>query len=239
MGAFLFYLVIGGLITFVIWLAVRAFAKAESKTIVGALKATGLAVGGAFVVWLLVSGRLGQALMLAAALTPLLLRWKSLAAQLGNLRGPRRGQNSDVETKYLRMTLEHDSGALDGVVRDGGFRGRRVGELSDMELGELLAECRLGDDESARLLEAYLDRARPDWRVWGGAAASAGEGSAAPSAAMTREEAYRILGLAPGADEKAVRDAHRRLMVKLHPDQGGSDYLAAKINQAKDLLLSP
>jgi hypothetical protein len=136
------------------------------------------------------------------------------------------------------MTLAHDSGDLDGVVRDGRFRGRRLGELSDIELGELLAECRLDDDESARLLEAYLDRARPDWRAWSGAAGATDGVSPTPSTAMTREEAYRILGLSPGADEKAIRDAHRRLMVKLHPDQGGSDYLAAKINQAKDLLLS-
>lgn len=239
MGVFLFYLVIGALIALAIWIAMRAYAQADSKTIVGALKIAGLAVGGVFVVWLVISGRLGQALMLAAALTPLVLRWKSIATQFSNLSGPRPGQTSDVETKYLRMTLAHDTGDLDGVVRDGRFRGRRVAELSDAELGELLSECRLGDDESARLLEAYLDRARPDWRAWGGAAAGSGDDSQAPSAAMTREEAYRILGLAPGADAKAIRDAHRRLMLKLHPDQGGSDYLAAKINQAKDLLLSP
>ena len=83
MGVFLFYLVIGALIAFAIWFAMRAYAQADSKTIVGAAKVAGLAVGGAFVVWLAISGRLGQALMLAAALTPLLLRWKSIATSQG------------------------------------------------------------------------------------------------------------------------------------------------------------
>jgi len=103
-----------------------------------------------------------------------------------------------------------------------------------------LRECRAEDEEGARLLEAYLDRVRPDWRdEFAGAGAGAGTGGGAKSAAgdMTVEEAYAILGLSPGADDEAIKEAHRRLMVKLHPDHGGSDYLATKINRARDVLL--
>jgi DnaJ-class molecular chaperone len=91
------------------------------------------------------------------------------------------------------------------------------------------------------LLEAYLDRIHPDWRdelAGGRASGGSGGSSARPSSSdMTVEEAYAILGLAPGADSEAIREAHRRLMVKLHPDHGGSDYLATKINRARDVLL--
>lgn len=57
------------------------------------------------------------------------------------------------------------------------------------------------------------------------------------SSGMSREDAYAVLGLAPGASETAIREAHRRLMAKVHPDRGGSDYLAAQINRARDVLL--
>jgi hypothetical protein len=171
--------------------------------------------------------------MLVAALAPLFMRWKGLWNTLRNAGGPARGQSSDVETAWLRMSLDHDSGAMDGTVLQGAWKGRRLSELSVESLLDLLGECRVSDPDSAQILEAYLERARPDWREKAGAPTQ----EAAPSAAMSREEAYRILGLEPGADDAAIREAHRRLMMKLHPDLGGSSYLAAKINQAKDLLI--
>ena len=168
-----------------------------------------------------------------ATLWPML---KRVWSQVRNAAGPAQGQRSTVETPYLRAELDHDSGAMEGIVLAGRFRGTTLAELGLFELMSLLAECRIHDPDAAAVLEAYLDRTRPDWRDTAEEAAGTGAGSGASSAAMTREEAYRILGLEPGADEKAVRDAHRRLMLKLHPDQGGSSYLAAKINQARDLL---
>jgi DnaJ-class molecular chaperone len=106
----------------------------------------------------------------------------------------------------------------------------------------LLRECRAEDEEGARLLEAYLDRTHPEWRdelagERAGGGGSSGGGARPASGDMTVEEAYAILGLSAGADAEAIREAHRRLMVKLHPDHGGSDYLATKINRARDVLL--
>ena len=147
------------------------------------------------------------------------------------------GQTSAVRTKMLAMELDHDSGNMDGEVLAGEFSGRRLSDLSLDELVELMGECSSAKDQSLALLEAYLDRAHPDWREGAGAT---GEGASAPgssSAKMTVGEAYEILGLEPGAGEDEIIAAHRRMMKQYHPDQGGSDYLAARINQAKDLLL--
>ena len=122
-------------------------------------------------------------------------------------------------------------------MRRGGQSGRDLAELTLPELLALLAECRADDPESVPLLEAWLDRAAPDWRE---AEAAMGEGAAPPagrSGPMTRAEALAVLGLAEPASEAEIRAAHRRLMRGAHPDQGGSDWLAARINQARDVLL--
>jgi hypothetical protein len=145
-----------------------------------------------------------------------------------------RGQKSRVHTRMLAMELDHDSGAMDGQVLEGEFRGRRLAELNKESLLRLLQACKGAGDQSSALLEAYLDRTVAGWRTDGGGQSRSSETAAG---AMTREEAYAILGLKPGASADEVRAAHRNLMKLLHPDHGGSDYLAAKINQAKDLLL--
>jgi DnaJ-domain-containing protein 1 len=152
---------------------------------------------------------------------------------------PSAGTSSTVETAFVRMSLDHDTGRMTGTVLRGRFAGLRLEELGRADLLSLLRECRAEDEESARLVEAYLDRAHPDWREDVGGARS---GSAPPpsgsSADVTVEEAYAILGLAPGADAAAIKAAHHRLMKQLHPDHGGTDYLATKINRARDVLLN-
>ncbi|MFQ5467102.1 MAG: DnaJ domain-containing protein, partial [Kiloniellaceae bacterium] len=116
-------------------------------------------------------------------------------------------------------------------------------ELGEDDLIALWRECRAEDDQSAAVLEAYLDRTRGEaWRARAGAGRAEAGGQSGPGPApgggrMAAEEAYEILGVAPGASDAEIREAHRRLMQKLHPDHGGSNYLAAKINEAKDLLL--
>jgi DnaJ-domain-containing protein 1 len=134
------------------------------------------------------------------------------------------------------MQLDHATGDLDGEVLRGRFAGRSLGLMGLAELLELLASCQRDDPRSVALIETYLDRRQPDWRddVEGGPqdhAASSGGGE------MDQATAWSVLGLEPGASEEEIKTAHRRLMTKLHPDHGGSSYLAAQLNQAKDLLL--
>lgn len=154
--------------------------------------------------------------------------------------GPASGRQSTIETAVLRMSLDHDTGALDGVVKSGPFAGRHLSTLTLSDLLALRAECAAQDGDGLRLLEAYLDRSHgPAWRNSDGARdGAAAVGRPGRSGAMTEEEALAILGLERGAGIDDIKQAHRRLMMKVHPDQGGSDYLAAKINQAKDTLMA-
>jgi hypothetical protein len=135
------------------------------------------------------------------------------------------GRKSKVASAFLEMELDHDSGAMDGTVIQGALKSRRLSTLSDGELRQLHAQC-AGDGQSLSLLEAWLDRNRNGWRK-----------ARAAASTMSRDEAFAVLGLKPGASADDIRAAHKRLMKEFHPDRGGSDYLAAKINAAKDLLL--
>ncbi len=144
------------------------------------------------------------------------------------------GQKSKVETSLIMMELDHDTGAMDGRVVAGPMTGRALSSLSGAEIKELHRQCGNAGDQSQALFEAWLDRNRKNWReTWGG-----GAGTAKPSSGrMSRVQALQVLGLKDGATVEDVRQAHRRLMKNVHPDLGGSDYLAAQINEAKDVLL--
>jgi len=217
-------------------LLVYLFVNADPARLARGLKVTGVVVAVAAVATLAISGRLAALLVPVAMLMPLLVRVRAL---LDRYRTPAGGQTSTVATPFLRMTLDHDTGSMTGTILRGRFSGMRVEELGSADLLALLRECRAEDEEGARLLEAYLDRVHPDWRdELAGERPGGSRGAARPASGdMSVEEAYAILGLAPGADAEAIKEAHRRLMVKLHPDHGGSDYLATKINRARDVLL--
>lgn len=236
---------VGGLLWFLHW-----FSRAPPERVAKVLRRSLLYGGIGFLVLLAVTGRLNPIFVALAAAVPVVLRAVNLlrvfpviqqvmrALGLSGLPGSAGGSGkaSSIRTRFLEVTLDHESGEMDGLVMEGAMQGRRLSELDLEQLLDLLTLCRSGDAQSAAVLEAYLDRVRGDaWREH-----VQGQGTASPDAsgiAMTRDEALAILGLDKGADKDRVRDAHRRLMQRFHPDRGGSDYLAAKINEAKRLLL--
>lgn len=234
------YFFLGILLLIGFWLIGRWYIQANPSQVAGVLKAVAFVLIVIVILGLLFLGRFSWAMMAAPALLPWLLRARALRNMWKAAKGPSGGQSSNVSTESLAMELDHDTGSMDGVVLNGPFEGRRLSDLDEVLLLDLYRWIAAHDDQGARLLEAYLDRTMGvAWREAAGAgAAGAGGEETAGNAPMTRAEAYQILGLEPGADADAVRKAYRRLMQHAHPDKGGSPYLAAKINAAKDLLLS-
>lgn len=229
----------------------RWYSTGDPKRILKILTWTGIAFALIVGLLLLLTGRLNFLWVALLGLLPWLLRgmqfaraafWlNSLRQRAKAARGPSGGQSSTVNTRFVQMTLDHDTGAMEGVVNEGPFAGRALSSMSLDELVALLRQAAAEDEHSAQVLQAYLDRTRgADWQeqAGAGAAGTGGYGSARPSGAMSVDEAYEILGLEPGASRADIKAAHRRLMKQMHPDHGGTDYLATKINQAKDTLLS-
>lgn len=173
------------------------------------------------------------ALVVLRTLGPSLLRYfPLLATKLGQSPGASAGQSSTVATDILRMQLDHDTGDLSGEVLSGHFKGWRLQDMDRSQLEELLAYCQREDPDSERLLDSYLQQRFPGETEFG-----AGQPPPQSSGGMTRKEALAVLGVTEDATEEDIVAAHRKLMQKMHPDRGGNDYLAAKINQAKDMLL--
>ena len=181
-----------------------------------------------------VGAALTGALVLARQTLPLLIR---ILPMLGGLRGQNSnaaGKQSEVSSRILRMTLDHDSGDLSGVVLEGTYRDWLLEELEREQLDDLMAFCQREDADSAQLLASYLEQRFPDDA---GHTERSSQGGTANAAGVTRAEALAVLGLGDGASEEDIVAAHRTLIQKLHPDRGGNDYLAAKINEAKDFLI--
>lgn len=209
-----------------LWL-LRVFAEASPAAIRQAALWLLALLGAGLLALLLLSGRGVQALWALAFFGPAL--WRRIRAWIAARRfASPAGDSSSIETATLAMHLDHATGTLAGRVLRGPQAGRELASLDLPALLALLEDCRSADPESVPLLEAWLDRTHPDWR----------DGPAGPaSGPMTRAEALAVLGLAEGATADAIRAAHRHLMRSAHPDRGGSDWLAARINQARDVLL--
>jgi len=200
-------------------------------------------------IWLALSGRLHWLFALLSSLLPFigrllplllpLIRWLSkLKRQRSGSGQQSSGQQSKVSTRWLMMTLDHDSGSVDGNITGGPFAGRQLVELSDPELMQLYQQASQQDHEAVALLDSYIARHRPHIQTSGHEQQQSSTGNAGDSSNdLSTAEAYAILGLKPGASEQQIIQAHKRMMQKVHPDRGGSNYLAAKINQAKQLLL--
>jgi hypothetical protein len=246
-------LLILAIIALVLW-GLHWFRRTPSAQVAAGLRKAALYGGIGLLVVLVVSGRLSPILAALAAAVPMVMRLANLlrlfpalqqllrslgvlgvpgaAGGMGSLGG---GQASAIQTRFIDMTLDHGSGRMDGTVREGPSLGRRLSDLGLDELLALLNLCRAQDPQSAAVLEAYLDRERGDWRDSYESPAAGPQ--VRPSTTMDRAEALRVLGLAEGAGPDQVRAAHRSLMQRFHPDRGGSDYLAAMINEAKRVLM--
>jgi DnaJ-domain-containing protein 1 len=214
--------------------ASNAFASVDPRKLAPVVKFAGGfgALGGA--VFLAARGQFQLAVPLGAAGLGLLgwLPWSFAGFGARTRKTP--GQTSRVRSAFVEMELDHDTGAMRGRILAGPHEGATLDILDVATVVGFLPEI---DEESRALLVAYLDRREPRWREHAEGDTASGHGSPRWSGKMTEEEAYQVLGVQPGAAAAEIGRAHRALMKKLHPDQGGSTYLAARVNEAKDVLL--
>ncbi|MBS28442.1 MAG: hypothetical protein CL566_05880 [Alphaproteobacteria bacterium] len=224
-----------------LYLVGRWFVSAQPADILRALRWTGAIILVVGLIAIALSGRWNMIWALLFPALPWFFRLRALNTMRKNAQGPRAGQTSQVETRFLRMTLDHDSGDMDGEVQEGPHAGKMLSALKLGELIELWRVCAGEEDRSRAVLESYLDRNHPDWRDVTGAGQAGSESSGGQSpwtqSGMSADEAREILGVSTNASDEEIEAAYRTEMKRAHPDQGGSDWMAAKVNQAKDVLL--
>ena len=226
---------LGVIVLILLLFAAYSFSKADPRQVVRVLRYIGGGAALLFAAFLLVRGAIGAAVSIGLIGLGLLGYVPLRSASFWGRTQKNPGQASRVGTAFLEMELDHDSGSLRGRVLAGRHRGAALDDLDVPTLITLLSEI---DEESIPLLATYLDRRQPLWREHAPDDPEAADGSRpARGGKMTEEEAYQILGIQPGATAQDIARAHRSLMKKLHPDQGGSTYLAAQINRAKEVLL--
>lgn len=220
---------------------IRLFARTSPAVIAKVVKRGGGALSLIGAGLLLLRGRIDIALGLGG-LGVWLLGWAAGPGFYG-FRWPGAGAGrtpgrSRVRSAMIEMELDHASGAMQGTVLAGALEGQKLAALTRPQCEALYRVCLRDDPEGARLLEAYLDRRFAGWRAAGQGYEDAGAGNVRRgTAAMSEDEAYEVLGLQRGASREDVARAHRTLMKKLHPDHGGSTSLAARVNEAKDILM--
>jgi hypothetical protein len=228
----MFAVALGAALLLAALILLYAFAHARPAAVKTALVWGVGTLGAVGVTAMLLTGRGANALWALIMFGPALIQaWRGWRARQTFGRPAESGEASGVETETLEMRLDLGSGAMSGRVRRGAFQGRDLASMDRAELMTLLGDCQATDAESVPLIEAWLDRTDPEWR-------DAAPPPQAPSGGrMTRAEALSVLGLAEGASEEQIRAAHRRLMQSAHPDRGGSDWLASRVNEARDFLL--
>jgi hypothetical protein len=225
--------VLGIIALLIILWALNGFSKANPKVMAKVFRLSGGVVAVVGALLLAVRGQIGLAIPIGAAGLGL-LGWGPLRdVAFGGVSGPA-GRVSRVKAPFVEMELDHDSGKMAGHIVSGRYQGVTLDSLDVPSLITFMSEI---DAESSALIAAYLDRRNPRWREHGDGGAAAGQSHPPSGGKMTEQEAEQILGVAQGASADDVRRAHRLLMKKLHPDQGGSTYLAARVNEAKEVLL--
>jgi hypothetical protein len=231
-------LILGLFALYALLWAIRQFGRITPATAAKIVRGGGLGVGVVAVLLLFLRGGFGLAGMLASALFANSLRrgGNPFASIMGAAGWGERPRESVARSASIEMRLNRDTGRMSGGVTAGPFAGQALDQMTRADCLKLYRYCEGDDPEGAALLETYLDRRFPAWRQ-----AQQGDGDARPrgwgSGSLTRDEAYEILGLPKGAAREEIVAAHRSLMKKLHPDYGGSTALAARVNQAKDVLL--
>ena len=197
-----------------------------------------LYVAGAILVLALVTGRLNPLIALIAAAIPALQRLTHAKKLFDDFRSgteSQQGNTSKIATGMFEMQLDPSSGELSGTVLSGIHAGSQLSNLELSQLLVLMGECQSLEDQSAAMLAAYLDRRfGVKWR----SEAHSSYPIDSNSDSMSETQAREILGLNNQASRKDVITAHKKLIQKLHPDRGGSNYLAIQVNQARDLLLA-
>ncbi len=230
--------IIGLILLFLLLSAIRQFARMDTAAAARLVRHGGGVIGMIGALLLLLRGRVG----LAAALAGMVASFAGWRRGAGSTLfrnaglGARPGRASTARSAMIEMRLDHDSGAMTGSVLAGGYAGRALETLSRPELLGLWQELARDDPDGARLLEAYLDRRFAGWREADQGEAQ-GRGKGGAGGTMSRKEALEVLDLPEGASAADIIRAHRALMKKLHPDHGGSTALAARVNQAKDVLM--